>query len=133
MNWFKECSKISEFILILTLKEVVLIDISFFITLIERKGVSKKDRALDYEVSTVLPDTTVCDESKDLYIWSLNSFGNCFSLFALEYANPYVVSLDMNDEVMQFANRAFALLGTVLLLLRSVYQDGLEGYNYLRA
>jgi hypothetical protein len=68
MNWFKECSKISEFILILTLKEVVLIDISFFITLIERKGVSKKDRALDYEVSTVLPDTTVCDESKDLYI-----------------------------------------------------------------
>jgi hypothetical protein len=66
MNWFKECSEISEFIPILTLKEVVLIDAGFFMTLVERKGVSKKDRALDHEVSTIPPDTTVCNESKDL-------------------------------------------------------------------
>ena len=82
------------------LKEIVLIDISFFITLVERKGVSKKDRALDYKVSTILPDTTIYNESKDLYIQSLNSFGNYFSLFALEYANPYIISLNINDKVI---------------------------------
>ena len=68
MNWFKECSEINEFIPILTLKEVVLIDVGFFMTLVERKGVSKKDRALDYKVSTILLDTAICNESKDLYI-----------------------------------------------------------------
>jgi hypothetical protein len=89
-------------------------------TLVECEGVAKKDRALDYKVSTIPPDTTVCDESKDLYVWGLDSFGNRLRLSALEYANPYAVSLDINDEVVQFANRPFALLGTVLLLLGSV-------------
>jgi hypothetical protein len=37
-------------------------------TLVECEGVAKKDRALDHKVSTVLLDTTVCDESKDLYV-----------------------------------------------------------------
>jgi hypothetical protein len=37
-------------------------------TLVECEGVAKKDRALDHEVSTIPPDTTVYNESKDLCV-----------------------------------------------------------------
>jgi hypothetical protein len=59
----KEVSELAKLVLVVLCKEVIFKDSRCLISLVERKGVFKLDCTLDYEVGTVLPNATVCDES----------------------------------------------------------------------
>jgi hypothetical protein len=58
-------------------------------------------------------------------MWRL-AISNNLRLLALEDCYTQVVGLDVSDEIMKLANRAFRKPGVVLLFLRAVFQGRLE-------
>jgi hypothetical protein len=58
----KEVSKLAKLVLVVLCKEVIFKDSRYLISLVERKGVFKLNYTLDYEVGTIPPNATVCDE-----------------------------------------------------------------------
>jgi hypothetical protein len=83
------------------------------------------DRTLPRTVHTVPPDASVGDESLDLCVWRL-TISNNLRLLALKDCYTQAVGLDVSDEIMKLANRAFRKPGVVLLFLRSVLQGRLK-------
>jgi hypothetical protein len=59
----KEVSKLVKLALVVLYKEVIFKDSRCLISLVERKGVFKLNYTLDYKVGTILPNTTVYNES----------------------------------------------------------------------
>jgi hypothetical protein len=57
---------------------------------------------VDHKIGRVLPDPSVIDESKDLYVRGLAvaALSISFCLFALEQYPPSIVSFDISDEVI---------------------------------
>ena len=63
MDQLKEISKLAKLVLVVFSKEVILINIRLLVALVEYQGILKVDTIVDYQVGTILLDTSIYNKS----------------------------------------------------------------------
>ena len=63
MDWLKEISELAKLVLVVFGKEVILMNIRLLVALVARQGILKVDTIVDYQVGTILLDTSIYNKS----------------------------------------------------------------------